>query len=126
MARIVICDDSKSALTFFDRKLREAGHEVVGKAQDGEEGIRVFAEAKPDLILLDVTMPNKDGRECLESILKTTPNAKVIMISAVKDDGVVRECLKSGAKSFISKSNIYGEEEFEKEVLAIIDQVLKS
>jgi two-component system, chemotaxis family, chemotaxis protein CheY len=126
MAKIVICDDSKSALAFFDRRLREAGHEIVGKGQDGDEGFRVFMETKPDLILLDVTMPNKDGRECLEMILKQDPSAKVIMVSAVKDNAVIQECLRSGAKSFVSKTNIYEQEEFKKEVLNVIDQVLKS
>ncbi len=125
MVRLVICDDSRSSLAFFEKKLTDAGYEIVGKAQDGDEGIRIFKETHPDAMLLDVTMPNKDGRECLDEILKYAPTAKVIMISAVKDEGVQKECLSSGAKAFISKSNIFDAEAFKVEVLSTLEKVLK-
>jgi two-component system, chemotaxis family, chemotaxis protein CheY len=126
MAKILICDDSRATLSFFERKLKEAGHEIAGKAMDGEQGLKAFLETKPDVTLLDVTMPNKDGRECLESILSVNPHAKVIMVSAVKDDAVVKECLKAGAKTFISKAAIYNDEEFKKSVVLVIDELLKA
>jgi two-component system chemotaxis response regulator CheY len=110
----------------FNNKLQKAGHEVVGKGIDGDEGIKLYLEKHPDLVLLDITMPNKDGRECLAEILKADPLAKIIMVSAIKDDAVVNECLKIGAKGFISKTNIHGEEEFQREVLNQIDKVLKA
>lgn len=127
MAKIMLCDDSKTILTLLEKKLTDAGHQIVGKAKDGEEGIKVFTETKPDLALLDITMPNKDGRECLKGILAVNPAAKAIMISAVQEDAVMKDCLSSGAKAFISKSNLYcKDDEFKKQILSVIDSVLKA
>jgi two-component system chemotaxis response regulator CheY len=126
MARIVLCDDSRTILTLFGAKLQAAGHSVVGKASDGEQGVKMYEATRPDLVLLDITMPNKDGRECLADIIKSDPSAKVIMISALRDDAVVAECLKLGAKGFISKNQVYDDANFEKGVLSMIDSVLKA
>lgn len=124
MARIVLCDDSRSALSFFERKLKEAGHEIVGKGRDGNEGFKDFKESKPDLMLLDVTMPNRDGRECLEDILRFDPSATIIMVSAIRETAVANECFAQGAKAFISKANIQEDDVFKREVLSVIDEVL--
>jgi two-component system, chemotaxis family, chemotaxis protein CheY len=127
MAKIMLCDDSSTILTLLGRKLTDAGHQIVGKAKDGNEGLALFSQTTPELTLLDVTMPNRDGRDCLKGILGLNPTAKVIMISALKDDSVVQECLSSGAKAFISKSTLYcKDDEFKKTVLSVIDSVLKA
>ena len=126
MARIVLCDDSKAILMLFERKLKDAGHEIVGKARDGEEGFKVYSETKPAIMLLDVTMPNIDGRDCLSNILKMDPSAKIIMVSAIKEEEVMKECLALGAKAFISKANTLDDEVFKKEVLSVIDALLKA
>jgi two-component system chemotaxis response regulator CheY len=126
MAKIMLCDDSKTMLLIFEKKLKDAGHEIVGKAADGEEGIKLYNEKRPELTLLDITMPNKDGREALQGILKINTAAKVIMVSALKEEEVINECLKNGAKAFISKNEVIKDEDFKREVLSVIEKVLKT
>lgn len=126
MAKILICDDSQTMLNLFERRLSDAGHVIVAKAKDGEEGFKAYSEKLPELTLLDVTMPNRDGRECLEDILKLAPSAKVIMVSAITDAAVIKECLQAGAKAFISKNQLLQEAQFQKEVLTLIETVLKA
>lgn len=126
MAKILLCDDSATMLQLFEKRLRDAGHDVVAKAHDGEEGLKAFAQSDPEVTLLDVTMPNKDGRECLRGILKMKPDAKVIMISALNDQNVIQECLNTGAKSFVLKNQLLKESDFKNEVLTVIEKVLKA
>lgn len=126
MPKIMLCDDSKTILKILEKKLSDAGYQIVGSAKDGEEGAKVFSETKPDLTLLDVTMPNRDGRDCLKDILQINPAAKVIMISALQEESIIKECLAAGAKAFITKSKIYDESDFKKEILAVIESVLKA
>ena len=128
MAKIMLCDDSATILSLLEKRLTDAGHQIVGKARDGDEGIKLYTVTKPDLALLDITMPNKDGRECLRGILGINPKAKAIMVSALQEEGVVQECLSSGARAFISKANIYSKEkeDFNSKVLSIIETVLKA
>jgi two-component system chemotaxis response regulator CheY len=126
MAKILLCDDNKMVLSFFERKLKELGFEIVAKAKDGDEGLQFYIANQPDLTLLDVTMPNKDGRECLDEILKVNTAAKVIMVSAISDEDVILACLARGAKGFIPKENLYNEEVFKTKVLVLIESVLKA
>ena len=121
----MICDDSPTILRLLETKLKAAGHEVVGSAKDGEEGIKIYSETKPDIAILDITMPNKDGRECLAAILEMHPSAKVIMVSAIKDEAVVKACLNAGAKAFTSKSHLLKPDEFKINILDVIDQILQ-
>lgn len=103
MARILIVEDSR----FMGRQLRErlevAGHQVVACTRDGSEGIVAFRSECPELVLLDITMPNMDGRECLQKILAEDPAARVLMLSAIDDRGIVEECLAIGAKGYLTK-----------------------
>ena len=126
MAKIMLCDDSRTILSLFEKKLKSFGHEVIGKAADGEEGIKLYAEKRPELTLLDITMPNKDGREALEGILQLNASAKVIMVSALKEEAVINACLQAGAKAFIEKNKIIKDEDFKREVLSVIEKVLKA
>lgn len=120
----MICDDSPTILKLLEAKLKAAGHEIVGVARDGEEGIKVYSESKPDIAILDITMPNKDGRECLAGILAAHPSAKIIMVSAIKDEAVVKACLEDGAKAFTSKSQLLSPDEFKVNILDVIDMIL--
>jgi two-component system chemotaxis response regulator CheY len=106
MAKVMLCDDSPTILALLERKLKESGHEVVAKARDGEQGTLIYDQSRPDVLILDVTMPNKDGRECLRDIMARQHFAKVIMLTALKDEAIVHECMGYGAKAFLSKSNI--------------------
>lgn len=126
MARIMLCDDNNTVRTLLERKLTLAGHQIVGKAKDGNEGVAVFSETKPEITILDITMPNKDGRACLQEILQIDASAKVIMVSALQDSEVVQFCLQNGAKGFVQKEKLYKEEDFKSEFLALIDKVIKA
>ena len=103
MAKILLVDDSKFIVQVLKKTLESDGHEIVAMGTDGVEGFNLFKEHKPDLTLLDITMPNRDGRDCLEDILKHDEHAKVIMISAIKDQEVKDFCMNIGAKGFINK-----------------------
>ncbi len=70
---------------------------------DGEESIFMYKEIKPDLILLDLAMPKKDGLTVVKEIIKFDPNAKIILITTNDDQKIIKECLSDGASSYISK-----------------------
>lgn len=126
MARILLIDDSNLILNMFEKGLTRAGHEIVGKAKDGEQGVKLFNELNPDLILLDITMPNKDGRECLAEMLETKPSAKVVMCSAVMDEKVRQECIQQGARAFIVKSSLSSASDFSTKVIDVINPILNA
>lgn len=125
MARIVICDDSKATTLGLKIKLQQAGHEIVGSASDGNEGIDVYRRVMPDIMLLDITMPNMDGKECLELIIKEFPEANIIMISGVQVQTVIQQCLQMGAKGYFNKSKLFDEEYLNAEILPTIVRILK-
>lgn len=126
MAKILLCDDSKFVLSVFEKRLSACGHKIVGKARDGEECVQLFAETKPDLLLLDITMPNKDGRTALREIMQKWPKASVVMVTAIGDEEVRSECMDYGAKAFVSKANITSDEDFKKYVIDIIEPLLSA
>lgn len=125
MKRILLCDDSGMVLTMMAKRMKDLGFEVVGKAKDGDEGIKSYLDLRPDLMLLDVTMPNKDGRECLQAIIESDKNATILFVSALQDQVVIDECLKLGAKGFINKNKFFDEAQFASEVAPLIKQMLK-
>lgn len=112
MARILVVDDSDYLANEIRKFLEAEQHEVVALGKDGNEGVVLFKEHKPDLALLDITMPNKDGRDCLNEILAFDNKAKVLMVSAVKDSDIIMDCLKNGAKGFVEKPLRLRDEEF--------------
>jgi two-component system chemotaxis response regulator CheY len=100
---VLIVDD----LTFIKMVLKDlvekAGFRVVGEASDGEEALRLFAEKRPDIVLLDITMPKMDGLTALRKILEMDPEAKVIMCSALGQQRLILQAIQMGAKDFIVK-----------------------
>lgn len=104
--KFLIIEDSKILVKKISHYLKLIGFEVVGEAYDGFEGFEKYKELKPDVVLLDITMPNRDGRECLIEIINYDKKAKVIMLSALKADEVINECKKIGAIDFIHKDNL--------------------
>lgn len=103
MARILIVDDSLFIRTKIGEVVKNAGFEVIGFATNGEEAIESYLQLKPDLMLLDITMPLKDGLTALKEIKEIHPEAKIIMLSAMTQDNVVNEALQYGALDFIEK-----------------------
>lgn len=103
MARILVTDDAGFMRTMLRDTLTGAGHEVVGEAGNGKDAVRLYGELLPDLITLDVTMPEMDGRAALKAILEAHPGAKAVMCSAVGQENTIKECLLAGARDYLVK-----------------------
>ena len=103
MARIMIADDS-DAIRMVLRDILDIGHhELVAEAINGFEAVEKFNETKPDLLLLDMAMPKKDGISALKEIVDATPNAKIIMITASDNINTMKECVDAGALAYLLK-----------------------
>ena len=103
MARVMIADDSDVIRMFLKDLLKICNHEVVGEATNGDEAVERFNETSPDVLLLDIAMPKKDGVSALEEILSVHPKAKVIMITANDNVKTVMRCSELGATAYIEK-----------------------
>ena len=103
MAKILIVDDSSFMRTLLKNTLKKANIASFAEAENGKDAIDKFKKEKPDLVLLDIIMEKKDGVEALKAIKKVSPKAKVIMITAVGQEQMVREAMKSGAEDYIVK-----------------------
>lgn len=101
--RILIVDDAAFMRMMIRDILTKNGFEVVGEAQDGAQAVEKFKELHPDLITMDITMPEMDGIAALKEIKKIEPNAKVIMCSAMGQQAMVIDAIQAGAKDFIVK-----------------------
>ena len=103
MANVMIADDSESVRATL-RDMVEAGkHKVVAEAVDGIDTLEKFDSVKPDVLLLDVAMPKKDGMETLIELMKNDSKPKVIMITALDDMDLIQNCIKVGALAYITK-----------------------
>jgi two-component system chemotaxis response regulator CheY len=103
MATILIADDSMFMRKRLSDILTEAGHEVIAEAEDGNEAINLYGSYQPELVMLDITMPERNGMGALNHIMATSPEARVIMCSALGEETVVKECIDTGAKAFVVK-----------------------
>jgi two-component system chemotaxis response regulator CheY len=83
--------------------LERNGFEVVGEAENGEIGVVKYKEIKPDIVTMDVTMPKMDGVQTLKLIREYDPKARVVMVTAMGQEQIVKQAVLSGAKSFIVK-----------------------
>ncbi len=103
MGRILIVDDTLFMRTLLKNIIFSGGHDIVGEAGDGDEGVEKYKELKPDLVTMDVVMPKMNGIEALKSIRAFDPNAKIVMCTAVGQEQMVKLAIKSGAKGYIVK-----------------------
>jgi two-component system chemotaxis response regulator CheY len=103
MAKILIVDDAAFMRMMVKDNLKKAGYSDFIEAGNGEEAIALFTEQNPDIVLLDITMPVKDGIETLTDIKSKNPAAKVVMCSAMGQESMVVEAIKLGALDFIVK-----------------------
>lgn len=103
MARILVCDDSAFMRMMLKTALVSLGHQVAGEAGDGEEAVRQYEELLPDVVTMDITMPQVNGLEALRRIRDRHPRALVIMVSALGQQAIIKEALEAGAKDFIVK-----------------------
>jgi two-component system, chemotaxis family, chemotaxis protein CheY len=103
MARVLIADDAAFMRMMIRNILTQNGHEVVGEAENGQEAVERYAELKPDVTTMDITMPEKDGIAALKEIMAADPAARVVMCSALGQESKVIESIRSGAKDFVVK-----------------------
>ena len=103
MAKILIVDDAAFMRMMVKDALKKGGYEDVEEAEDGADAVAKYKELHPDLVIMDITMPNMDGLEALKAIKADDGDAKVVMCSAMGQESMVIEAIKSGAKDFIVK-----------------------
>ena len=103
MAKILMVDDAAFMRMTLKNTLTQAGYTELFEAEDGEKAVEVYNAEKPDLVFMDITMPNKAGLEALKAIKASDPGATVVMCSAMGQESMVMESIKSGAKDFIVK-----------------------
>ena len=100
---ILICDDAAFMRMMIKDILSKNGYNVAGEAENGAKAVEKYAEVKPDLVLMDITMPEMDGIQALKKIKESDPAALVIMCSAMGQQAMVIEAIQSGARDFIVK-----------------------
>ena len=103
IARVLIVDDSRTSRKLMRNILESNDIEVAGEAVNGEEGWLKYKEINPDIVTMDITMPQMDGIEALSLIRKDAPDAKIVMISAAGQREKMVEALKRGAADFVTK-----------------------
>lgn len=101
--QVLIVDDASFMRMMIKDILTKNGYEVVGEAENGNKALEKYKELKPDLVLMDITMPEVDGISALKNIRKEDGNAKVVMCSAMGQQNMVIEAIQSGARDFIVK-----------------------
>ena len=103
MARIMIADDSDAIRLVLKDILAIEEHEIIVEATDGAEAVDFYRQHNPQILLLDLAMPKKDGLTVVKEVMAYDTNAKIILLTASDDQKVINDCLKNGATSCISK-----------------------
>lgn len=103
MAKILVTDDAAFMRMQLKDILTKLGHEVVGEAENGQEAVEKCEELQPDLITMDITMPEMNGIDAVKNIRETNKDVKIIMCSAMGQQGMVVDAIQAGAIDFIIK-----------------------
>lgn len=101
--RILVVDDAAFMRMMIKDILRKGGYEIVGEAEDGAKAIEKYGELRPDLVTMDITMPDMDGIVAVKEIRKIDPEASIIMCSAMGQQAMVIDAIQAGAKDFVVK-----------------------
>ena len=101
--RVLVCDDAIFMRTMISDILSGAGYEVVGEAETGLQAIERYRELNPDLVTMDIVMPDMGVIDAVREIVKQDPNAKILMCSAMGQQALVVEAIQAGAKDFVVK-----------------------
>jgi len=102
MADVLIADDSEFMRNLL-REILEEDHTIVGEVENGVEAVEVFSEQEPDLVMMDIVMPIRDGIEATDEIKTANPDANVIMCTSVGQEEKMKEAVKAGADGYITK-----------------------
>ena len=103
MPSVLIVDDAAFMRMMLKDILSKNGYEVVGEAENGKVAVSMYEELKPDVVTMDITMPEMDGITAVKEIKKASPDAKVVMVSAMGQQAMVIEAIQAGAADFIVK-----------------------
>jgi two-component system chemotaxis response regulator CheY len=100
---VLVCDDAIFMRTMIADILSSAGYEVVGEAETGSQAVQKYRQLKPDLVTMDIVMPDMGGIDAVREICKDDPDAKILMCSAMGQQALVVEAIQAGAKDFVVK-----------------------
>lgn len=100
---VLVCDDAIFMRTMIADILTQAGYEIVGEAESGVEAVQRYQELKPDLVTMDIVMPEMGGIDAVREIVKLDPDARILMCSAMGQQALVVEAIQAGAKDFVVK-----------------------
>lgn len=103
MARILICDDAIFMRTMIADILTSAGHTIAGEAESGLQAVERYKALKPDLVTMDIVMPDMGGIDAVRAIIAVDPEARILMCSAMGQQALVVEAVQAGAKDFVVK-----------------------
>ena len=99
----LLCDDSRALRMLAARQLDDCGFDVVGEADNGEDAVAQFLKLQPDVVVLDLVMPKRDGKQALREILAHDNQARVVILSSLGAQADIEECLRLGARSYLQK-----------------------
>ncbi|CAG9621854.1 response regulator [Sutcliffiella rhizosphaerae] len=103
MAKVLVVDDAKFMRLTIRNILTNSNHTVIGEAENGKEAVALYRNHQPDLVTMDITMPEMNGIEAVREILNEFPKAKIIMCSAMGQQRLIVDAIEAGAKDFIVK-----------------------
>jgi len=103
MKTVLVVDDAAFMRVTIKNMLEKNGYNVVAEAENGKVAVQRYKELKPDIVTMDITMPEMDGISALKAIMQEDKNAKVIMLSAMGQQGMVKDAVLAGAKGFVVK-----------------------
>ncbi|MBU1862721.1 MAG: response regulator [Candidatus Omnitrophica bacterium] len=101
--RVLVCDDAPVIRLMLKDILQDSGYTVVGEAKNGIEAMQKFKELKPDIVTMDIIMPEKDGIDALVGILREDNEAKVVMVTAIDQRDSLMKAIRAGATDYIVK-----------------------
>ncbi len=101
--RILLADDAKFMRKLLAKILEEGGYEVAGEAETGSEAIALYEKIKPDLVTMDLVMPDMSGIDAIKGIISKDPKARIVVVSAMGQQSLVSEAMSAGARDFVVK-----------------------
>ncbi|WP_268903754.1 response regulator [Heyndrickxia oleronia] len=103
MAKILVVDDAKFMRVTLTNMLKKANHIVIGEAENGREAVELYRKLKPEIVTMDITMPEMTGLDAVKEIKKEFPDAKIVICSSMGQQKMVMDAIEAGAKDYIVK-----------------------